>query len=151
MECCREVEEIIAEASDEFEKEEEQQRGGRNGTTKITFPNLWVLYLWKLQELKTICSNSKVIVCGSLEILRTYDFLKLKRLLLSLPLLNGQLSPPPSLQNIRAQWNRWTRTIPSLRMSFNPSSLSVGFPDFGCLSLHSHIFDLSFMGSSINL
>ena len=73
MECCGEVEEIIAEASDEFEEEEEeqqqQQRGGRNGTTKITPPNLRVLYLWKLQELKTICSNSKVIVFDSLEII----------------------------------------------------------------------------------
>ena len=72
MECCGEVEEIIEEASDEFEEEEEQQqqqRGGRNGTTKITLPNLRVLYLWKLQEMKTICSNSKVIVCNSLEII----------------------------------------------------------------------------------
>ena len=70
MECCGEVEEIIAEASDEFEEEQQQQqRGGRNGTTKITLPNLRVLYLWKLQELKTICSNSKVIVFYSLEII----------------------------------------------------------------------------------
>ena len=84
MECCREVKELIAEASDGFEKEEEEQRGGRNGTTKITLPNLRVLYLWKLQELKTICSNSKVIVCDSLEIIQTYDCPKLKRLPLSL-------------------------------------------------------------------
>ena len=109
MECCREVEEIIAEASDEFEKEEEQQRGGRTGTTKITLPNLRVLYLWKLQELKTICSNSKVIVCDSLEIIQTYDCPKLKRLplSLSLPLLNGQLSPPPSLKEIEALAKWW--------------------------------------------
>ena len=41
MECCGEVEEIIAKASDEFEEEEEQQqqqRAGKNGTTKITLP-----------------------------------------------------------------------------------------------------------------
>ena len=108
MECCGEVEEIIEEASDEFEEEEEQQqqqqRGGRNGTTKITLPNLRVLYLWKLQEMKTICSNSKVIVCDPLEIIQTYDYPKLNRLPLSLPLLNGQLSSPPSLQKIREQW-----------------------------------------------
>ena len=87
MECCREVEEIIAEASDEFEEEQQQQRqqrGGRNGTTKITLPNLRVLYLWKLQELKTICSNNKVIVYDSLEIIQTYDCPKLNRLPLSL-------------------------------------------------------------------
>jgi len=117
VECCREVEEIIAEASDEFGEEEEeqqqqqQQRGGRNGTTKITLPNLRVLYLWKLQELKTICSNSKVIVCDPLEIIQTYDCPKLNRIPLSLPLLNGQLSPPPSLQKISTYEKEWWKSL----------------------------------------
>ena len=49
-----------------------------------SLPNLRVLYLWKLQELKTICSNNKVIVYDSLEIIQTYDCPKLNRLPLSL-------------------------------------------------------------------
>ncbi|XP_075668755.1 disease resistance protein At4g27190-like [Castanea sativa] len=100
------VEEIIGEASDEFEEEEEKEEEGMD-TTKITLPNLRLLELWELPGLKTICSSSKVIVCDSLETIQMYKCPKVKRLPLSLPLLNGQLSPPPSLKEIEADKEWW--------------------------------------------
>ena len=100
VENCEQLEEIIGEASDEFEEEKEEEEG--MDTTKITLPNLRVLELQYLPGLKTICSSSKVIVCDSIEMIKIYQCPKVKRLLpLSLPRLsNGQLSPPPSLQAI---------------------------------------------------
>ncbi|KAM3696673.1 hypothetical protein ACJW31_06G056100 [Castanea mollissima] len=88
------VEEIIGEASDEFEEEDKEEEG--MDTTKITLPNLRLLELWELPGLKTICSSSKMYKCP-----------KVKRLPLSLPLLNGQLSPPPSLKEIEADKEWW--------------------------------------------
>ena len=64
-------------------------------TTKITLSRLMNLSLKDVPELKSICSSSKVIVCDSIEEIRIWECPKLKRLPLSLPLLNGQLSPLP--------------------------------------------------------
>ena len=101
---CNQLEEIIGEASDEFEEKEEEGMD----TTKITLPKLRVLQLNELSGLKTICSSSKIIVCDSLEKICIINCPKLKRLPLSLPLLsNGQLSPPPSLQQIWANDKEW--------------------------------------------
>uniref|UniRef100_A0A2N9ETS5 Disease resistance protein winged helix domain-containing protein n=1 Tax=Fagus sylvatica TaxID=28930 RepID=A0A2N9ETS5_FAGSY len=66
-------------------------------TTKITLSRLTNLSLQDLLELKSICSSCKVIVCDSIEEIRIWECPKLKRLPLSLPLLNGQLSPLPSV------------------------------------------------------
>ena len=76
-------------------------------TTKITLSKLRVLELWDLPELKTICSSNKVIVCDSLETIWISNCPELKRLSPSLPLLNGQQSPPPSLQRIGASKEWW--------------------------------------------
>ena len=102
---CNQLEEIIGEASDEFEEEEIEEE--EMDTTKITLPKLRVLELWDLPELKTICSSNKVIVCDSLETIWISNCPELKRLPLSLPLLNGQQSPPPSLQRIGASKEWW--------------------------------------------
>ncbi|KAF3957808.1 hypothetical protein ACB098_06G057700 [Castanea mollissima] len=97
---CEQVEEIIGEASDEFEEEIKEEEEGMD-TTKITLPNLKVLELRYLPELKTICSSSKVIVCNSVEMIELRECPKVKRLPLSLPRLsNGLLSAPPSLQHV---------------------------------------------------
>ncbi|KAL4619482.1 hypothetical protein ACB092_06G082200 [Castanea dentata] len=97
---CEQVEEIIGEASDEFEEEIKEEEEGMD-TTKITLPNLRALELRYLPELKTICSSSKVIVCDSVEMIELRECPKVKRLPLSLPRLsNGQLSAPPSLQHV---------------------------------------------------
>jgi disease resistance protein RPS2 len=95
---CVQLEEII----EEEEKEEEGM-----DTTKITLPRLKKLSLLSLPELKSICSRSEVIVCDSLELIFIYDCLNLKRLPLSLPLLNGQPSPSPSLKHITAKEEWW--------------------------------------------
>ncbi|KAK4576556.1 hypothetical protein RGQ29_027199 [Quercus rubra] len=100
---CGQLEEIIAEVFDEFEGEEKEGMD----TTKITLPILRTLELQDLPELKTICSSRKLIVCDSLERVEIIECQKLKRLPLSLPLLNGQLSPPPSLKDIEADKEWW--------------------------------------------
>jgi disease resistance protein RPS2 len=96
---CEQLEEII-------EEEEEKEEEGMD-TTKITLPRLKTLTLRSLPELKSICSSSKVISCDSLEEISITECPKLKRLPLSLPLLNGQLSPPPSLKRIKAEEEWW--------------------------------------------
>ena len=122
---CLELEEIIAEACDEFEEDEEEKEEKGMDTTEITLPKLRVLSLWNLPELKTICSSSKVIVCDSLETIEIRSCPKLKRLPLSLPLLNGQLSPPPSLQHIWAFDKEWWDSLewdcPDTRDVLQPS------------------------------
>ena len=108
VENCLEIEEIIAEACDEFEEDEEEKEEKGMDTTKITLPKLRVLSLLNLPKLKTICSSSKVIVCDSLETIQIISCPEVKRLPLSLPLLsNGQLSPPPSLQQILTIDDEW--------------------------------------------
>uniref|UniRef100_A0A2N9G854 AAA+ ATPase domain-containing protein n=1 Tax=Fagus sylvatica TaxID=28930 RepID=A0A2N9G854_FAGSY len=97
---CEQLEEIIE------EEEEEKEEEGMD-TTKITLPRLKKLTLQWLPELKSICSSSKVISCDSLEKILIYRCPKLKRFPLSLPLLNGQLSPPPSLKHITAKKEWW--------------------------------------------
>ena len=89
------LEEIIggAEASDDEVEEEEAKE-----IVKI-FPQLRKLILRGLPELKTICSSSNVILCDSLDSIDIEQCPKLKRLPLSLHLIDGELSsPPPSLQ-----------------------------------------------------
>ena len=113
-------------------------------TTKITLPRLKTLWLQFLPELKSICSSSKVISCDSLEKILIRGCPKLKRLPLSLPLLNGQLSLPLLLNKLKQRkngGNRWSGTVKTLRMSFNPSFSEK----------RKHIFDLSFMDTSISL
>ena len=112
VENCLEIEEIIAEACDEFEEDEEEKEEKGMDTTKITLPKLRYLTLSILPELKTICSSSKVIVCDSLETIKIYNCPKLKRLPLTLPRLsNGQLSPPPSLKEIEAYDKGWWESL----------------------------------------
>ena len=58
---CLELEEIIAEACDEFEEDEEEKEEKGMDATKITLPKLRVLSLDNLLELKTICSRHFLI------------------------------------------------------------------------------------------
>ena len=141
---CGQLEEIIAEVFDEFEGEEKEGMD----TTKITLSILRTLELQDLPELKTICSSRKLIVCDSLERVEIIECQKLKRLPLSLPLLNGQLSPPPSLKDIEADKEWWE----SLDCQDTKNVLQPFFWDPKerdkqliaylevCLSLHSHFF-----------
>ncbi|XP_021288909.1 probable disease resistance protein At1g61300 isoform X2 [Herrania umbratica] len=96
---CEEMEEIIV-ASEENHKGE--------GTTFI-LPKLKKLLLIELPKLKSICSAGLMIPANSLQTLTIVRCPELKRIPLSLPLVeNGKPSPPPSLQEIfvgpRARW-----------------------------------------------
>ncbi|XP_050264568.1 putative disease resistance protein At4g10780 isoform X3 [Quercus robur] len=99
---CKQLEEIIggAEASDEVEEEEAKE------IVKI-FPQLRELRLKCLPELKTICSSSNVILCDSLNSIEIRECPKLKRLPLSLHLIDGELSSPPSSLQIYIAKESW--------------------------------------------
>ena len=99
---CYQLEEIIggAEASDEVEEEEAKE------IVEI-FPRLRNLILRGLPELKTICSSSNVILCDSLNSIEIENCPKLKRLPLSMHLIDGELSSPPSSLQIHIEKERW--------------------------------------------
>ncbi|XP_059648534.1 probable disease resistance protein At4g27220 [Cornus florida] len=94
---CDEMEEIIGDDEDEL-MVASNNHPSSSSSTIFTFPNLRVLYLHNLERLESICKGS--MVCYSLEVIHTYDCPKLKRLPFSLPLVNGQPSPPISLRKI---------------------------------------------------
>ena len=71
------------------------------------FPQLRKLILWGLPELKTICSSSNVILCDSLNSISISGCPKLKRLPLSLHLIDGELSSPPSSLQIEIEKEWW--------------------------------------------
>lgn len=99
---CKQLEEIIggAEASDDEVEEEAKE------IVEI-FPQLRKLILCGLPELKTICSSSNVILCDSLDSIVIEECPKLKRLPLSLHLIDGELSSPPSSLQIYIEKERW--------------------------------------------
>ncbi|GLU23390.1 hypothetical protein SLE2022_394010 [Rubroshorea leprosula] len=93
---CDQMEELIS--SSTYEE--------KNALEKITLPNLQRLELKKLPKLKSICSNSSVLICNSIKSLEMGDCEKLKRIPLHLSSLdNGQ---PPSLKQIQVDTKeRW--------------------------------------------
>ncbi|KAL9462940.1 hypothetical protein AB3S75_000865 [Citrus x aurantiifolia] len=101
---CDSIEEIVAVEDEETEKELATNTIINNAKLhrlkKLCFSNL--------PEFKSFCSNNGVLVCNSLQEIEVYDCPKLKRLSLSLPLLdNGQPSPPPALEVIRIKKELW--------------------------------------------
>ncbi|XP_030947552.1 probable disease resistance protein At1g62630 isoform X2 [Quercus lobata] len=99
---CKQLEEILggAEASDDEVEEEAKE------IVEI-FPQLRNLTLEYLPKLKTICSRSNVILCDSLDSIDIFECPKLKRLPLSLHLIDGELSSPPSSLQIYIKKERW--------------------------------------------
>ncbi|GLT59552.1 hypothetical protein SLA2020_323640 [Shorea laevis] len=88
---CKELEEIMASDPEE----------GGDIIKKLILPKLKELTLWELPALKSICSRSAVMVCSSLEQIQISNCEGLRRIPLSLPLVdNAQPSPPPSLKKI---------------------------------------------------
>ncbi|GKV34669.1 hypothetical protein SLEP1_g43026 [Rubroshorea leprosula] len=84
---CEEMEEIIG-----SDPEEE----GGDIIKKLILPKLKMLSLQNLPALKSICGRRAVMVCNFLEEIRICDCKGLRRMPLSLPLLdNAQPSPPP--------------------------------------------------------
>ncbi|KAJ4718622.1 Disease resistance protein [Melia azedarach] len=106
-----EIEEIITLNVNDKEEEEKgmiKKELGRKVSITITLPKLRKLYLSNLISLKSICSDNGAMVCNSLEEIRIENCPKLKRLSLSLPLLdNGEPSPIPTLKEIRIEREIW--------------------------------------------
>ncbi|KDO38640.1 hypothetical protein CISIN_1g036714mg, partial [Citrus sinensis] len=104
VEDCYSIEEIVAVEDEETEKE----LATNTIINIVTLPRLKKFYLWGLREFKSFCSNNGVLVCNSLQEIEVHRCPKLKRLSLSLPLLdNGQPSPPPTLEVIKMEKELW--------------------------------------------
>ncbi|KAG5223969.1 disease resistance protein [Salix suchowensis] len=81
-----------------------------NPIAELTLPQLTTLELFELPELKGICSAK--LICNSLEDIVVRNCEKLKRMAISLPLLEiGQPSPHPSLKRIDACPKEWWETV----------------------------------------
>ncbi|GLT96107.1 hypothetical protein SLE2022_137540 [Rubroshorea leprosula] len=92
---CEEMEEIIG-----SDPEEGGEEGG-NIIKELILPKLKYLKLKFLPALKSICSRRAVMVCDFLESITIKECKGLRRIPLSLPLVdNVQPSPPPSLKEI---------------------------------------------------
>ncbi|XP_011002913.1 PREDICTED: probable disease resistance protein At4g27220 [Populus euphratica] len=99
---CEKMEEIIGTTDEESSTS--------NSITEVILPKLTTLVLCNLPELKSICSAK--LICNSLYYIYVLDCEKLKRMPICLPLLeNGQPSPPPSLECIRARPQKWWETV----------------------------------------
>ncbi|KAG5224009.1 disease resistance protein [Salix suchowensis] len=99
---CEKMEEIIGTTYEESST--------FNPIVELTLPKLKTLYLFGLPELKGICSAK--LICNSLKEIYVTNCEKLKRMAISLPLLeNGQPSPHPSLKRIHACPREWWETV----------------------------------------
>ncbi|KAG5223803.1 disease resistance protein [Salix suchowensis] len=99
---CEKMEEIIGTTDEE--------RSTSNPIAELTLPKLTILRLIHLPKLKGICSAK--LICNSLRVIEIRNCKKLKRMTISLPLLeNGQPSPHPSLKRIDACPKEWWETV----------------------------------------
>ncbi|GLT96031.1 hypothetical protein SLE2022_136800 [Rubroshorea leprosula] len=100
---CTQLEEIIA-----SDPEEE----GGDIIKKLILPKLKLLLLLNLPALKSVCSRSAVMVCDSLEDICIENCQCLRRIPVSLPLVdNAQPSPPSSLKNISLSPREWWESL----------------------------------------
>ncbi|MFQ6659066.1 hypothetical protein Gotur_028094, partial [Gossypium turneri] len=103
VEGCIQLVEILGAATSEVEEK------GSDALIKFHLPKLRKLELWRLPNLKSICSKSGVMVCDSLQLIQVVALCdKLKRIPPFVPLVgNGQpfAYAPPSLTIIsRKEW-----------------------------------------------
>ncbi|KAG5224011.1 disease resistance protein [Salix suchowensis] len=99
---CERMEEIIGTTDEESSTS--------NPIAELTLPKLTKLELFGLPELKRICSAK--LICNSLEVIDVENCEKLKRMAISLPLLeNGQPSPHPSLKRILGPKEWWETVV----------------------------------------
>ncbi|KAG5224012.1 disease resistance protein [Salix suchowensis] len=99
---CEKMEEIIGTTDEESNTS--------NPIAELTLPKLTILDLFGLPELKVICRAK--LICNSLEIINIKNCENLKRIPISLPLLeNGQPSPHPSLERIEVLPEEWWETV----------------------------------------
>ncbi|MBA0755045.1 hypothetical protein Gogos_005524, partial [Gossypium gossypioides] len=102
---CSQLVEILGAATSEVEE--------KGSDALINLPKLRELELWRLPNLKSICSKTGVMICDSLQLIQVAgDFDKLKRIPPFVPLAgNGQpfAYAPPSL-TIRS-WKKWWESL----------------------------------------
>ncbi|KAB2032590.1 hypothetical protein ES319_D05G384600v1 [Gossypium barbadense] len=119
---CSQLVEILGAATSEVEEK------GSDALIKFHLPKLGEVELWRLPNLKSICSKSGVMVCDSLQLIHITRCDKLKRIPPFVPLVgNGQpfAYAPPSL-TIRSstEWWEWLEwdDHPNLKnvLRFNP-------------------------------
>ncbi|GLU24214.1 hypothetical protein SLE2022_401660 [Rubroshorea leprosula] len=95
---CWQMEELISSSAHEEEK--------------VTLPKLQSLELTYLNELKSICSSSSVLICDSIQSLRISRCQKLKRIPLNFPSLdNAQSSHPSSRKEIVVDTKEWWESL----------------------------------------
>lgn len=95
---CEQLEEIIADEVGGNASLTPSSSGPCSGATVISLPKLKQLSLGELPSLLSICDGT--IYCDSIERISIKDCPELDRLPLSLPIVNGQPSPPPALKVI---------------------------------------------------
>ncbi|KDO38601.1 hypothetical protein CISIN_1g012249mg [Citrus sinensis] len=101
---CNSIEEIVAVEDEDTEKE----LATNTIINTVTLPRLKKLRFYDLPEFKSFCSYNGVLVCNSLQEIEVRRCPKLKRLSLSLPLLDhGQPSPPAALKVIKIEKELW--------------------------------------------
>ncbi|KAL9460084.1 hypothetical protein AB3S75_003308 [Citrus x aurantiifolia] len=124
---CYSIEEIVAVEDEETEKE----LPTNTIINTVTLPRLKKLHLEDLPEFKSFCSNNGVLVCNSLQEIVVCGCSNLKRLSLSLPLLdNGQPSLPSALEVIETEkefWESLEWDQPNAKDVLNPYCKFVGF------------------------
>ncbi|KAK5834134.1 hypothetical protein PVK06_018008 [Gossypium arboreum] len=103
---CDEVVEILGAATSEVE------RNWSDALIKFHLPKLRVLTLWRLPNLKSICSKSGVMVCDSLQLISVMSGCdKLKRIPPFVPFVgNGQpfaYAPPSLTIESSTKWWEW--------------------------------------------
>ncbi|KAB2032601.1 hypothetical protein ES319_D05G385500v1 [Gossypium barbadense] len=107
VEACSQLVEILGAATSEVEEK------GSDALIKFHLPKLRELELWRLPNLKSICSKSGVMVCDSLQLIHVFgDCDKLKRIPPFVPPVgNGQpfAYAPPSLTI--TSWKVWWESL----------------------------------------
>ncbi|XP_011002917.1 PREDICTED: probable disease resistance protein At4g27220 [Populus euphratica] len=99
---CEKMEEIIGTTDEESSTS--------NSITEVILPKLRTWELYRLPELKSICSAK--LICNSLEDIKIRYCEKLKRMPICLPLLeNGQPSPPPPLRRMIMEPQEWWESV----------------------------------------
>ncbi|KAB2032611.1 hypothetical protein ES319_D05G386100v1 [Gossypium barbadense] len=106
VEACSQLVEILGAATSEVKEK------GSDALIKFHLPKLRELELWRLPNVKSICSKSGVMVCDSLQLIQVFgDCDKLKRIPPFVPLVgNGQpfaYAPPSLIIRSSTEWWEW--------------------------------------------
>ncbi|XVF77705.1 hypothetical protein PTKIN_Ptkin14bG0068400 [Pterospermum kingtungense] len=105
---CEKIEKIIASE----EEQEDYKEEGKAANITFILPKLRKLCLFKLPELKSICSFGVMVVTNSLQHIEIIDCPKLKRIPLSLPLLeNGKPFPHPHVEQVLLYPKEWSEYV----------------------------------------